>query len=281
MNEELKGKKEMGKLYSFGCSHTAGTPNLNDSDELAQIDYWKSVTYPSHVAKEFGLENINLAVGGTSSKDVYRRFFTTLPKITTDDFVLFQPSFPQRRELHLMYDTAPFPVSITELEAHKTEWILHLIDKVDIPKKYYTNMKNAIYYMLMSDWVFLDSLVSLYSVMEILETKNIKYIVCGYYQHEAMVHLFKEESQFKDIYAGLEKLQDGYNKDPFNYKNPIDILNLVDELNLKKIHIEKWPLDWSEPKIQKYHIPNDGHWNEKGHKYWGSKLIELIKEIYY
>lgn len=270
----------MGKLYSFGCSHTAGTPILNSPDTLAQIDYWKSVTYPSHVAKEFDLENINLAVGGTSFQDVYRTFFTTLPKITTDDFVLFQPTFPQRKELHLMYDTAPFPVSIPDIEAHHSEWVLDLMNRVDIPKKYLSNMRDAIYYMLMSDWIFLDSLVSLYSVMDILETKNIKYIVCGYFQHESMVHLFTEKNEFKDIYAGLKKLQDGYNKDPYNHKNPTDILGLVDKLNLKKIHMSTWPSDWPQPKITKYHIP-DGHWNERGHKYWGSKLIELIKEIYY
>ena len=89
MNEELIGKNEMGKLYSFGCSHTAGTPNINTTDDeftKSQVKYWKSKTYPSYVAKEFGLENINCAIGGGSHKDVYRIFFTTLPKITTDDF---------------------------------------------------------------------------------------------------------------------------------------------------------------------------------------------------
>jgi len=30
----------------------------------------------------------------------------------------------------------------------------------------------------------------------------------------------------------------------------------------------------------KYHIPNDGHWNEEGHKFQANRLIKKIRKVY-
>ncbi len=272
----------MGKLYSFGCSHTAGTPNINTTDDeftKSQVKYWKSKTYPSYVAKEFGLENINCAIGGGSHKDVYRIFFTTLPKITTDDFVILQPTFPHRRDLQLMYEEGTFPVSITDVEAHNSEWVLDLMNKVDIPKKYLSNMKDAIYYMLMSDMVIIDSLVTLSTAMTMLELKKIKYVVCGYFQDDFMVHWIIKNR--KKIYKKLKRLETGYNLNYsiWNLGETLDMLDLVNTIDEKKIIMGEW-INYTQPEVESFHIPNDGHWNEKGHEVQANRLIKHIRELY-
>jgi len=274
----------MGKVYSFGCSHTAGIPDIGSgtpTQHRERVDYWKSKTYPHYVAEEFGLENINLAVPGSSHKDVYRKFFTTLPKISTDDIVLLQPTFPHRREIHLMHYDAPTPVQATDIIIDNPVWVTHLMKRTGIPHKYLPNFREAVYYMLMGDWVLLDSLVTLYTAMELLESKKIKYIISGYFQYNQMVHILKEDfGETSQEYKELVRLQKNYNKDPINYGSYIDVLGLVDKLNLNKIEVGAWPESWGEDKLQEYLIPNDGHWNEKGHKYQANRLIKKIRKLY-
>lgn len=271
----------MGKLYSFGCSHTAGTPNLHTTDDeyiKSQIKYWKSKTYPSYVAKEFGLENINFAIGGGSHKDVYRAFFTNFHKITTDDFVILQPTFPHRRDLQLMYEEDTFSVHISELNKVE-EWMVELMKMSDIPLKYQKQIGDMLWYMFAGDMVIIDSLITLSAAMRMLELKKIKYVVCGYFQDDFMVHWIIKNR--KKMYKNLKRLEKGYNLNysTWNLGETLDMLDLVNTMDERKIIMAEW-IEYTQPEIDSFHIPNDGHWTEKGHEVQGNILIKHIKELY-
>lgn len=102
----------MGKLWTFGCSFTAEytyvsylkpgeTDVSKENNEIRYRDYMGRETdvWPTIVAKELGLEKMNLGYPGFSNYRIFNRFAANSHRIEKDDVVIIEWSRMERFDI--------------------------------------------------------------------------------------------------------------------------------------------------------------------------------------
>jgi len=117
----------MNKLFTFGCSFTAGNGCL--IDEQYRNKYKKNeedLTWTEHLSKELGLELFNFGMGEYSNDKILDTLITNFEKIGKDDIVILEMSFHHRFDIpnkndNFLITIAPNPSNLLVNEYHGSE----------------------------------------------------------------------------------------------------------------------------------------------------------------
>ena len=105
------------KLYVFGDSHTQSFESHNIGNNKWAIDYVNHLNYipknyPELLSEYYGIEVINLGMGGTSNYTIFDRFIETHKKIEPKDIVIFgwtsEGRFRIASDVNDFVDVTPF-----------------------------------------------------------------------------------------------------------------------------------------------------------------------------
>jgi len=89
----------MDKLWTFGDSFTAGH-GCKETDEY-YIKYYKEgdKIWPEHLADELNLKLMNLGVNGSSNEKIIDSIILNYDKISINDIVIIEKSYPHRLDV--------------------------------------------------------------------------------------------------------------------------------------------------------------------------------------
>jgi hypothetical protein len=89
----------MNKLWTFGDSFTAG--HGCKENDVYYKKYYKEgdKLWSEHLADELNLESINLGVNGSSNERIIDSIITNYDKISINDIVIIQKSYPHRLDV--------------------------------------------------------------------------------------------------------------------------------------------------------------------------------------
>jgi hypothetical protein len=89
----------MNKLWTFGDSFTAGH-GCEETNEYYKKYYKEGdKLWCEHLADKLNLESINLGVNGSSNERIIDSIITNYDKISTNDIVIIQKSYPHRLDV--------------------------------------------------------------------------------------------------------------------------------------------------------------------------------------
>jgi hypothetical protein len=89
----------MNKLWTFGDSFTAGH-GCKETDEYYKKHYKEGdKLWSQHLADELNLELINLGSNGASNEKIIDSIILNYDKISTNDIVIIEKSYPQRLDV--------------------------------------------------------------------------------------------------------------------------------------------------------------------------------------
>ena len=229
----------MGKLWTFGCSFTAeytyvsylrdgDTDMSRENNEIRYRDFkgYEIDVWPTIVAKELGLEKMNLGYPGFSNYRIFNRFAANSHRIEKDDVVIIEWSRMER-----------FDIISKANERHDV--IVSVIPSEALRHKEYT--KEAMEEILVNR-THLSWCDEVYSYMKLIkEISKSKEFELYFWSADNRI-INKESKEFKHHYKVLVPEADD------------DLTKYIRKYGAKSIKEET-----------NYLLPDDEHYGEVGH----------------
>ena len=117
----------MNKLFTFGCSFTAGNGCLIDEEYTKKYKKDKTdLIWPEIISKNMELDLINIGMGGYSNDKILDSIIQTYDTINKDDVVIIEMSFHHRYDIpnklnNSLITIAPNPSNLLINEYSKKE----------------------------------------------------------------------------------------------------------------------------------------------------------------